>query len=103
MVLFENLSSVPSFLCGRIYANGSLAQFWDVAAKGKSLSDLELEVGYILSPAVTESNRFCTAAGASASERSSAKTSLSVVYNNGTNRFTMQEREQYKVQLSFQY
>jgi hypothetical protein len=104
-VLFENLSSVPSFLCGRIYVNGSLSQFWDVAAQGKSFRDLELETGYILSPEVTDSNRFCTAAGAtpSASNTSRAKTSLSAIYNNGTNRFTMEKREQYKVQLSFQY
>lgn len=105
-ILFENYPDVPSFLCGRIYANGSLAQFWNVADRGKSFHDLELEAGYILSPDVTPSNRFCAGDGAADAPRPETgrlKTSVSFVYNNGTNRFTMEKREQYKVQLSIQY
>jgi hypothetical protein len=100
MIFFENYNLVPEFLCGRIYANGSFKYFWD-ANSGRSVNDIEAELGYNLSNKATPSTVGCR--NDTTVDASLGKTSVSVVYNKGTDRDTLEKREQYKLQLSYQY
>ncbi len=93
-VLFENMTSVPEWLCGRVFANGSANYFWD-ARSGRSVTDTEAQVGYSFAP--SSSNVAC-ATGAKHGPQ--LMPSVSFVYNNGTDKSTLERREQYKVVLS---
>lgn len=96
-VLFENMTSVPEWLCGRVFINGSANYFWDARSR-KSINDNEASIGYNFAP--SSSNVACvtdTRIGAQ------LKPSVSFVYNNGTDKSTLERREQYKVVLGVQF
>jgi hypothetical protein len=102
-VFFENMPDVPSWLCGRVYGNASYERFWN-ASSSRDVEDFEAELGYILNSAPTPSNRACVASpGEFDPSKYRGKSSLSFVYNKGTDRSTLEKRDQFKVQLSFQY
>jgi hypothetical protein len=96
-VLFENMTSVPEWLCGRVFINGSTNYFWD-AHSGKSINDNEASIGYNFAP--SSSNIVC---GAGAKHGPQLRPSVSFVYNNGTDKSTLEKREQYKVVLGVQF
>jgi ribosomal protein L29 len=100
MIFFENYNLVPDLLCGRIYANGSYKYFWDANSR-QSVNDIEAELGYNLSDKPTPSTIGCR--GSTSGTTSLGKTSISIVYNKGTDRDTLEKREQYKLQLNYQY
>ncbi|WP_316189876.1 hypothetical protein [Bradyrhizobium sp. SZCCHNS1054] len=101
MVLFENYNLVPDYICGRIYAAGSYQYFWDAISR-ISVSDLQAELGYNISNKSTPSTVGCRETAPLPSE-SLGKTSVSIVYNKGTDRDTLERREKYKLQLNYQY
>lgn len=88
-LLFDGIG--PAWLNGRFYFNGSLTQFWNVAARGKEFHDSQIEFGYIISK------------GQPIDPSIPLVTSISAVYNNGINRLTFAKRDEYKVQLNIQY
>jgi hypothetical protein len=96
-VLFENYASVPDWLCGRIVLNGSTNYFWD-GRSGRSINDNEASIGY--SFARSSSNVLCSGNNA---HEPRLKPAVSFVYNNGTDKSTLEKREQYKVVLSVQF
>jgi len=99
-VLFENLATVPEWLCGRIVLNGSTNYFWD-ARSGKTVNDNEARVGYKLAP--SPSSAQCTAAAAARSDGPQLQPELSFVYNNGTDKITLEKREKYTISVSLQF
>ena len=101
MVFFENYALVPDWICGRFYANGSYQYFWDASSR-MSVSDIQAEFGYHLSNKPTPSTVGCRSSAPGASEPL-GKTSVSIVYNKGTDRDTLEKREKYKLQLNYQY
>jgi hypothetical protein len=88
-VLFENMG--PSWLNSRFYLNGSFTQFWDLAAKGKEVHDIEAEAGYIIAKDVPIEGL------------GRLTTSVSLLYNKGVSRLTNDERDLYRVQLNVRY
>lgn len=98
-VLFENMTSVPEWLCGRVFINGSTNYFRDVLS-GKSINDNEASIGYSFAPSA--SNIGCTT-GRPQPPALQLKPSVSLVYNNGTDKSTLERREQYKVVLGVQF
>jgi hypothetical protein len=96
-VLFENMTSVPEWLCGRVFINGSANYFWD-ARSGKSINDNQASIGYNFAP--SSSNVACAT---DAKWSPQLKPSVSFVYNNGTDKSTLERREQYKVVLGVQF
>jgi hypothetical protein len=96
-VLFENLTTVPEWLCGRVVVNGSTNFFWD-ARSGKSINANEASIGYSFAPSV--SNVLCSTGPRHGPQ---LNPSMSFVYNNGTDKSTLEKREQYKVVLSVQF
>jgi hypothetical protein len=96
-VLFENMTSVPEWLCGRVFINGSASYFWD-ARSGKSINDNEASIGYNFAP--SSSNVAC---GTDPKQGPQLKPSVSFVYNNGADKSTLERREQYKLVLGVQF
>lgn len=96
-VLFENLTAVPEWLCGRVVVNASTNYFWD-ARSGRSVNDNEASIGYNFAPSV--SNVLCSAGPKHGPQ---LRPAVSFVYNNGTDKSTLEKREQYKVVLSVQF
>ena len=96
-VLFENLNSVPEWLCGRVFVNGAVNYFWD-ANSGRSITDSEAAIGY--SFASSSSNAQCSTSPKLGQQ---LKPTISLVYNNGTQKSTLEKREQYKAVLSVQF
>jgi len=96
-VLFENMTSVPEWLCGRVFINGSTNYFRD-AYSGRSINDNEASIGYNF--ASSSSNIAC---GTGPKHGPQLRPSVSFVYNNGTDKSTLEKREQYKVVLGVQF
>lgn len=105
MIFLQNMPEVGEALCGRIYASATAQRFTDAAA-GQGVSNYSAEVGYYLGSGVAPYWRFCVprvngeaplpSAGATSS-------SISFVYNEGTDKTTMVNQHQYKVQLNYRY
>ena len=88
-LLFDGIG--PGWLSSRFYFNGSVTQFWNIAARGKEFHDSQIEFGYLISK------------GQPIDPNIPLVASISAVYNNGTNRLTFVKRDEYKVQLNLQY
>jgi len=103
LVLFQNMPEVGP-LCGRIYVNGT-GQYFDNASTGSGLWNYSAEVGYFLGSGVAPYWRYCVPPDANghAPQPSSSATSSSIsfVYSNGTDKMTLVNQKQYKVQLNF--
>jgi hypothetical protein len=99
-VLFENLPSVPEWLCGRIVVGGSTKYFVD-ARSGRSINDNEARVDYNLAP--SSSSRRCAGASAGKSEAPQLQPSVSFVYSNGTDKDTLERREKYMITLGMKF
>ena len=105
MVLFQNMPEVGEFLCGRVYVDGT-AQYFDNAATGRGISNYTAEVGYFLGSGVAPYWRFCVPpvdGKAPLPSASATASSISFVYSNGTDKTTLQNQQQYKVQFSFRF
>jgi hypothetical protein len=105
MILFQNMPQVGEGLCGRIYLSATGQRFTDVEA-GRSVSNYSAEVGYYLGSGVSPYWRFCVPrkdGEAPLPSASATSSSVSLVYNNGTDKTTMVNQRQYKVQLSIRY
>ncbi len=104
-IFFQNVPEVGEALCGRIYSSGTAQYFADVET-GRTISNYTAEVGYYLSSGVAPYWRFCvprTNGEAPVPSASATSSSISFVYNDGTDKTTMAYQRQYKVQLNFRY
>jgi hypothetical protein len=104
MILFQNMPEAGP-LCGRIYVSATGQAFSDVD-QGRGLSNYSAEIGYYLSSGVAPYWRYCvprTGPEAPLPSASATSSAISFVYSNGTDKTTLVNQRQYKVQLGFRY
>jgi hypothetical protein len=105
MIFFQNMPEVGEAFCGRIYASGRAQRFTDVQA-GRSAANYTAEIGYYLGAGVAPFWRYCVPkvnGEAPVPSASATSSSISLVYSDGTDKTTMVNQHQYKVQLNFRY
>jgi len=105
MILFQNMPEVGEALCGRVYVTGTGQYFGD--AQGKAVSNYSAEIGYYLGSGVAPFWRSCAPRAPGGPlptpTASATSSSISFVFSNGTDKTTLVDQRQYKVQLNYKY
>ncbi len=101
-VLFENMTSVPTELCGRISLLGSYQYFWDTTRR-EPVHNAHAEIDYDLSGKTTAA-RYCSGSATPAPPSASPlQASLALTYDQGVDKSTLVKAQQLGVTLTVQY
>ncbi len=101
-VLFENMPEVGTALCGRIHLDASYSYFWEADA-GKAYDDFEAGVSYDLGADSPHSFACKEKPNPNVAPTTKGVTSISLTYNTGTDKDTLEDRSQYALALRYKF